>query len=102
MDIINTINDFLWSGLLIVALLGTGLYFTIATAGVQFRMLGQMWHLLVHSGKADDAAVDRGLPARRTISSFQAFAVSLAARVGTGNIAGVAIAIALGGPGAVF
>ena len=61
-----------------------------------------MLRLLVRSGRKYDKQSDRHLPKGKTISSFQAFAVSLASRVGTGNIAGVAIAIAMGGPGAVF
>lgn len=102
MSVINAINDFLWSYLLIIVLLGAGLYFTIRLRGVQFRMIGEMCRLLVKSGQSHDDSRDRNLPSGKKISSFQAFAVSLAARVGTGNIAGVAIAIALGGPGAVF
>ena len=61
-----------------------------------------MARLLVRSGRKYDRKTDLHQPKGKTISSFQAFAVSLASRVGTGNIAGVAIAIAMGGPGAVF
>lgn len=100
-SIIDTINDFLWTYILVGLLLGAGLYFTIKLCGVQFGMIGEMFRLLVRSGGKHDASAGKG-PANRRISSFQAFAVSLASRVGTGNIAGVAIAIALGGPGAVF
>lgn len=102
MELIEHINDFLWTYLLTVLLLGTGLYFTLRLRGVQFRMIGEMLRLLVNSGQRHDDKKDLALPAGRKISSFQAFAVSLASRVGTGNVAGVAIAIALGGPGAVF
>ncbi len=102
MDIIGHINDFLWTYLLTVLLLGTGLYFTLRLKGVQFRMIGEMLRLLVNSSQKHDDKKDLSLPADKKISSFQAFAVSLASRVGTGNVAGVAIAIALGGPGAVF
>jgi len=102
MYIIDAVNNFLWSYLLIAVLLGAGLYFTVRLRGVQFRMIGEMCRLLVLSGQRHDDERDRKLPEGRKISSFQAFAVSLASRVGTGNIAGVAIAIALGGPGAVF
>ena len=94
MEIINHINDFLWTYLLIAILLGGGLYFTISTRAIQFRAIPEMIRLLCQSAPRDTA--------RRHITSFQAFAISLASRVGTGNIAGVAIAIALGGPGAVF
>lgn len=101
MDIINSINDFLWSYLLIAILLGAGLYFTIRLRGVQFRLIGEMARLLVRSGERCDDRPECNQPQKR-ISSFQAFAISLASRVGTGNIAGVGIAIAIGGPGAVF
>ncbi|WP_044111086.1 alanine/glycine:cation symporter family protein [Xylanibacter brevis] len=94
-QLITQVNDALWSYVLIGALVGCGLWFTWRTRFVQFRMLGEMIRLLTES------AVDttRGV---KHISSFQAFAVSVATRVGTGNLAGVASAIAIGGPGAVF
>ena len=92
---ITTINDFLWTYILLVALLGCGIWFTWRMRFVQFRMFGEMIHLLGDSAKKFDHS-------KRHISSFQAFTVSLASRVGTGNLAGVATAIALGGPGAVF
>ena len=92
---INEINDILWSYILIIMLLGCAIWFTVKTRFVQFRMVGEMIRLLGDSGnKAHDD--------KKHISSFQAFAVSLASRVGTGNMAGVATAIAVGGPGAVF
>lgn len=92
---ITAINDALWAYLLIGALILCGVYFSVRTRFVQFTMIGDMFRQLVdssstHSGK------------NRHISSFQAFAVSMATRVGTGNLAGVATAIAVGGPGAVF
>ncbi len=90
-DIVGTINDVIWSDALIFLCLGAGLFFSIATRFVQVRMFREMIHLLF-SGKESD----------RGISSFQALAVSLSGRVGTGNIAGVAAAIGFGGPGAVF
>lgn len=99
MEIINTINDWLWTYLMAGLLLGAALYFTIYTKGVQFRMLPEMFRLLLGSGKKQEPI---GNIKHKTISSFQAFAVSLASHVGTGNIAGVAIAIAVGGPGAIF
>ncbi len=94
-NIITSINDALWAYLLIGALILCGLYFTIRSRFVQFTMIGDMFRQLVdssstHSGK------------KKHISSFQAFAVSMATRVGTGNLAGVATAIAVGGPGAIF
>ena len=88
------VNDLLWSYLLVAALLGCAVWFTVRTRFVQFRMAGEMLRVLGESGKSPDGG--------RHVSSFQAFAVSLASRVGTGNLAGVATAIAAGGPGAVF
>lgn len=74
--------------------------------GVQFSMMGEMLKLLTQSGTtADDSnksAINKNAPKKKHINSFQAFAVSLASRVGTGNLAGVASAIFIGGPGAVF
>ncbi|WP_226618557.1 alanine/glycine:cation symporter family protein [Cytobacillus firmus] len=84
-------SHFLWSYVLIIMLIGLGLYFTIRTKFVQFRMIGEMFRLL-----------GEGAVSKKGISSFQAFCISTASRVGTGNLAGVAIAISLGGPGAVF
>lgn len=92
--IITEVNDFLWTYILIVVLVGCGLWFTWRTRFVQFRMLKEMIRLL------GDSSVKH--PGHKHISSFQAFAVSVATRVGTGNLAGVATAIAIGGPGAVF
>ncbi len=90
-DIVNTINAWVWSPALIYLALGTGLFFSILTRFVQVRMFREMIHLLFSSKESE-----------RGISSFQALAVSLSGRVGTGNIAGVAAAIGFGGPGAVF
>lgn len=91
-------NDWLiasnpWYGLLMFLLIGAGIYFTVVTRFIQFRHFGHMWKLLrvSNQGRKDGG-----------ISSFEALMTSLAARVGTGNLAGVAIAIYLGGPGAVF
>lgn len=94
---LSAANEVLWTYVLIGALIACGLWFTVRMGFVQFRMLGEMVRLLFDSGKS--AADGRQ---RRHISSFQAFAVSLASRVGTGNLAGVATAIAVGGPGSVF
>ena len=88
-------NDLIWSEFLIGLLILAGLYFTFSSNFVQIKWLKQMFDVL-----GDKAEV---LPnGKKGISSFQAFAISAAARVGTGNIAGVATAIVLGGPGAVF
>ena len=98
LDALNTaiasVNDALWTYLLIGALIICGLYFTIRTRFVQFTMIGDMFRQLFDASPASGG--------RKHISSFQAFAVSVATRVGTGNLAGVATAIAVGGPGAVF
>ena len=104
-ELITSINDLLWSYVLIVALVGCGLWFTWRTRFVQFRMIGEMFRLLTDSAvntvEEQVKEHSQGLKSKH-ISSFQAFAVSVATRVGTGNLAGVASAIAIGGPGAVF
>ena len=87
------IMDNPWFGLLVFVLIGAGIFFTVATRFIQFRHFGHMWSLLRISG---EGRKDGG------ISSFEALMTSLAARVGTGNLAGVAIAVYIGGPGAVF
>lgn len=102
MEIINLINEYLWSYLLIALLIISALYFTIRTKGVQFTMFGEMLRLLFNSGKGSNDNRDAKVSKNKTVSSFQALMVSLASRVGTGNLAGVATAIAIGGPGAVF
>ncbi len=99
MDLLNewisSINDVLWSYILVTLLLGCAFWFTIRSRFVQFRMMGEMIRLLGDSPKKTGSH-------EKHISSFQAFAVSLASRVGTGNLAGVATAITVGGAGAVF
>lgn len=92
---IASINDLLWTYILIIMLLGCAVWFTIRTRFVQFHMLKEMIRLL-----GDSTSKTEGNS--RHVSSFQAFAISLASRVGTGNLAGVATAISIGGPGAVF
>lgn len=95
LELVNNVNDVLWAYCLIPALVACGLWFTWRTRFVQFRMVGEMFRLL-----RDSSSKPKGMG--KHISSFQAFTVSLASRVGTGNLAGVATAIAVGGPGAVF
>jgi AGCS family alanine or glycine:cation symporter len=90
-EIVSTINGWVWSSALIYLCLGAGLFFSVLTRFAQVRHFREMLRLLF-SGRESD----------RGISSFQALAVSLSGRVGTGNIAGVAAAIGFGGPGAVF
>lgn len=101
-NLITSVNDAVWGYVLIAALVGCGLWFTWRTRFVQFRMVGEMFRLLTESAVDSlETRVSEQSPQRR-ISSFQAFAVSVATRVGTGNLAGVATAIAIGGPGAIF
>ncbi len=90
-DIVATINDYIWSEALIYLCLGAGLFFSVITRFVQVRHFKEMLRLLLSNKESD-----------KGISSFQALAVSLSGRVGTGNIAGVAAAIGFGGPSAVF
>ena len=101
MDILNSfvsiMNNLLWSYVLIFMLIILGFYFSVKTGFVQFKLFGEMFKLLTESAsKSIDGSKEKG------VSSFQAFCISTASRVGTGNLAGVAIAIAVGGPGAVF
>lgn len=91
---VNMLNDFLWGYIMIILLIGTAIYFSIRTRFLQFRKIGEMCRLL-----GEGASKGGG---KKEVSSFQAFCISLASRVGTGNLAGVATAIAVGGPGAVF
>lgn len=104
-ELITSVNDAIWGYVLIVALVGCGLWFTIKTHFVQFRMVGEMFRLLTDSAVntvEEQVKEQKRGETSKHISSFQAFAVSVATRVGTGNLAGVASAIAIGGPGAVF
>lgn len=96
---IDSLQDFLWTYIVITLLVGSAIYFTWCLRGVQFFRLREMMRLLLSSGTVERNAQSNG---RRHVNSFQAFAVSLSSRVGTGNLAGVASAIAIGGPGAVF
>lgn len=90
-NLISSISDIMYSYLLIILLLAVGLYFTIRTKFVQLRMLKESVRLIMEKGND-----------KNSVSSFQALMVSTASRVGTGNIVGVANAIAIGGYGAVF
>ncbi|TPE42162.1 alanine/glycine:cation symporter family protein [Pontibacter mangrovi] len=90
-NIISSVNDIVWSNALIILCLGAGIYFSFVTKFLQVRYLREMVNLLF-----------KGESSQKGISSFQAFTVAIAGRVGTGNIAGVATAIAMGGPGAIF
>lgn len=92
--LINNINGFIWTYIIIWGLIGLGVYFSIKTHFVQLKMLPEMFKLLKNTAGSKTSG--------KEISGFQAFCVSTASRVGVGNIAGVAIAIVSGGPGAVF
>ena len=93
-ELILAFNYILWTYILIAMLIIIGLYFTFKTKFVQFRNIKEMFRLLGDGAKSKDS--------KDNISSFQAFCISTASRVGTGNLAGVATAIAIGGPGAIF
>lgn len=92
---LDLLNDLLWGKVLIVALIGLGLVFTIGSRFVQFRHFGRMFRIL---GANQAFSHDK----HGHLSSFQALMLSVAGRVGGGNIAGVAVAITLGGPGSIF
>ncbi|MDY7223244.1 sodium:alanine symporter family protein [Halalkalibacterium halodurans] len=87
-------NNFLWSYLLIALLVGLGVFFTIRTKFAQITNIKEMFRLMKESPSTSDG--------KKRVSSFGAFCISAASRIGTGNLAGVAIAITLGGPGAIF
>ncbi|CAD5281425.1 Uncharacterized transporter YaaJ [Alteromonas sp. 38] len=93
-DFVSAVNNVLWGNgqVLIIMLLVCGIWFTVKLGGVQLRHFGHMFSLLKGSNKSS----------KEGISSFQALCTSLSARVGTGNLAGVAVAISLGGSGAIF
>ena len=91
-DIINSISALLWGQVLVYLLIAAGVFFTIRLGFIQFVQFPHMFKVMFGSRKCGGDE----------ISSFQAFCTSLAARVGTGNMAGVAVALYLGGPGAIF
>ena len=108
LDSIDVLNDFLWTYVVIVLLVGCAIYFTVRSKGVQFRLLKDMVKVIIDRPIYNDKVEEEKRPTNsddeklKKIGSFQAFAVSLSSRVGTGNLAGVASAIFVGGPGAVF
>ncbi|MBQ8599012.1 MAG: sodium:alanine symporter family protein, partial [Oscillospiraceae bacterium] len=96
-NIVSSVNSFLWDFFLLVALVGTGVWFTIKTKGIQVRYFTKGFKQVFGNIKlSGDKAGKDGM------SSFQALATSIAAQVGTGNLAGAATAIATGGMGAIF
>lgn len=94
-DVLTKLNDVMYTYILIIMLVGCGLYFTIRTRGAQFRLFKDGLKSLLEKSEAKENG-------EKKVSSFQALMISTASRVGTGNIAGIATAIAAGGPGAVF
>lgn len=90
-QLVDKINGLLWGNVFVLFALLSGLYYTLRTKFVQFRSIKLMTKFMLEKNTTETGR-----------SSFQAFALSIAGRVGTGNIAGVATAIAIGGPGAVF
>ena len=93
MNIVNIVNELLWGkNILVVLLIGTGLFFTVKTKFVQIRLLKEMVRLLKESNKKSDEG----------ITSFQAFCISTASRVGAGNLVGVVAAVSIGGAGSIF
>ena len=94
-NLVIGVNDFIWTYILISMLIVLGFYFTIRTRFVQFRYFKEMFILL-----GDGASKDTNKEGK--VSSFQAFCISTASRVGTGNIAGIALAVVAGGPGSIF
>lgn len=94
-DVLTKLNNIMYTYILIVMLVGVGIYFTVRTKGVQFRLFKDGIKSIMDPKDAAKAG-------EKKVSSFQALMISTASRVGTGNIAGIATAIAAGGPGAVF
>ncbi|AME09085.1 MULTISPECIES: alanine/glycine:cation symporter family protein [Gemella] len=93
---LTNLNDFIWTYFLIGLVVVTGVYFTFSTNFIQFTYIKEMFRLITEKPKIGKNGEKKG------VSAFQAFTISAASRVGTGTIAGVAIAIAMGGPGSVF
>lgn len=91
-ELVNAVQSWISSNILLYILIGLGVYFLFRTKAVQLRYFGRSWSLMLHSRRNQGDS----------LSSFQAFTVGLASRVGTGNIAGVALALIGGGPGALF
>jgi len=95
LSVLNEISSYVWGIPLLILLVGTGIYLTFLLKGLQFRkLLHSLWLALIKRKESGQSEGD--------ISHFQALMTALAATVGTGNIAGVATAIAIGGPGALF
>lgn len=93
-EYLGQLNNFMYTYILIFMLIGAGVYFTIRTRFVQLRRIGDVIRILKEKSRDENGT--------KQVSSFQALMISTASRVGTGNIAGIAAAIAAGGPGSVF
>lgn len=94
-SMLQDVNNALYSYILIILLVGVGIFFTVKTKFIQIRLIPEMFRVVTEKATVDSTG-------KKGVSSFQAFTISAASRIGTGNIAGVATAIALGGPGAIF
>lgn len=90
-NIVNFLNGYIWGVGMLVLIVGSGLYFTIRLHGFQFVHFKDMWSRIIDKQDSDSG-----------ISAFGSFCTTMAMRVGTGNVAGVAVAIYMGGPGALF
>jgi AGCS family alanine or glycine:cation symporter len=95
-DLVLTAGDALWTWIVLPVVVILGVYFTVRSGVVQFRLVPEMFRTLTDKTPRDED----GRP--QSVSAFQAFTISAASRVGVGNIAGVGTAIAVGGPGAIF
>lgn len=100
MEVLNTINEWLWTYVVVTMLVLCAMYFTVRTRFVQFRLFKDMVKVIFE--KPNTKSTSNTENKDSDISSFKAFSVALSSRVGTGNLAGVASAIFVGGPGAVF
>lgn len=94
-NIVNSVNDFLWTYILVVMLVGLGIYFTVKMKFMQIFLLKEIFRSVFEKAPKTKSSSNE-------ISSMQAFFIGAATRIGTGNMAGVAIAITIGGPGAIF
>ena len=99
-QIVGTINGFVWGPIMLLLIVGTGLFLTLRLKGIQFTQLGYALKLALIPKKSANAGGSKH--AAGDISHFQALMIALAATIGTGNIVGVATAIVMGGPGAAF
>ena len=90
-NIVTFLNNYIWGIGMLVLVVGSGLYFTIRLHGFQFVHFKDMWSRIIDKQDSDSG-----------ISAFGSFCTTMAMRVGTGNVAGVAVAIYMGGPGALF